>query len=56
MKQPLDTVRLQKLCEAVARDTKGYNEGKIPKAQDESWAQLGYDSLPALVEFLSESN
>lgn len=54
MKSPLDTGRLQKLCEAVVRDLKGYNKATIPKAQDESWAQLTYGSLPELEAFFLE--
>ena len=56
MKSPLNTRKLQALCEAVARDSKGYNEGTIPKAQDEDWARLTYESLPALEAFISEEN
>lgn len=48
----LNTQELQRLCEAVVRDANGYNNGKIPKAQDESWAQLCEDSLPALEKFI----
>ena len=56
MKSPLDPKKLQLLCEAVVRDTKGINEGTIPKAQDQDWARLMYESLPTLVAFLSERN
>ncbi len=52
-RKPLDTRKLQALCAAVVRDAKGYNEGTIPKAQDEDWTRLTYESLPALEAFLN---
>jgi len=54
MKSPLDTKKLQQLCEAVIRDSKEYNEGTIPKAQDEAWASLINESLPELQIFILE--
>lgn len=51
-RKPLDTRKLQALCAAVVRDASGYNDGTIPKAQDESWAALTHGSLPALEAFL----
>jgi len=54
MKSPLDTKKLQKLCESVARDARGYNEGTTAKSQDDSWARLGNESLPELQAFISE--
>lgn len=52
----LDTVKLQKLCEAVVQDAKGCNEGTVPMARDQAWAQLTHSSLPELEAFLSESH
>ena len=48
----LDTQKLQLLCAAVLLDVTGYNEGTIPKAQDDCWASLVNGSLPALKAFL----
>lgn len=55
MKKPLDTKKLQELCEAVARNCDGCNNGTIPKAQDEEWAELVNGTLPALRKFLKDS-
>lgn len=52
----LDVKMLQKLCEAVVRDAKAYNEGKIPKAMDEDWSRLVNESLPELEAFLAVAN
>lgn len=56
MKSPLNTKLLQTLCEAVVRDTTCFNESPNPKAQDDAWARLSYESLPQLQEFFAEQN
>lgn len=50
---PLDTRMLQTLCEAVVRDVSGYHDSEIPKAQDDAWARLEEESLPALEAFIA---
>ena len=54
MKSPLDAKKLQELAGNVARDAKIYNDTKLPKAKDDAWVKLTYDSLPKMEKYLSE--
>ena len=54
MKQPLDSRKLQTLCERVVRVCKGVHGDALPIAKDHCWAELGHSAIPELLEFLLE--
>ncbi len=52
MSEPIDTKKLQALCERVARKCEGIDGDALPIAKDHKWAELVHDALPELTAFI----